>query len=165
LQYSRLSNVGEGVSAVNCEQLVKGVNGLFESTLKEQNGTIRVNELPTVHGFDPLLKQLFQNLIGNGLKYNKSAAPLVEVGCQDRGNQWEFFVRDNGIGIDKMYFDKIFVIFQRLHQRNEYSGTGIGLAICKKIVDRHRGTIWVESQENEGSTFYFTIPKQHVHSI
>jgi light-regulated signal transduction histidine kinase (bacteriophytochrome) len=106
--------------------------------------------------------RLFQNLVSNALKYKSVSTPIIEIGCTEKRDEWEFFVKDNGIGIDAKYFEKIFVIFQRLHSRNEYNGTGIGLAICKKIVELHGGKIWVESSVETGSKFYFTISKSQI---
>ena len=126
--------------------------------------SIIVSTLPEICGNASQLTRLFQNLISNALKYRSALRPMLEIGCYETDDEWEFFVKDNGIGIEAKYFEKIFIIFQRLHSRTEYSGTGIGLAICKKIVDLHGGKIWVESSLQTGSKFYFTISKfQNVH--
>ena len=102
--------------------------------------------------------QVFQNLIGNAIKFRGQEPPWVHISAMRKDAAWQFAIRDNGIGIDPQYADRIFVVFQRLHTKDEYPGTGIGLAICKKIIERHGGRIWVESQLGKGATFYFTLP-------
>jgi light-regulated signal transduction histidine kinase (bacteriophytochrome) len=104
------------------------------------------------------LGQLFQNLLSNAIKFHSDQPPLIYVGAERKHGQWQFQVRDNGIGIDPQYFERIFIIFQRLHTRNQYPGTGIGLAISKRIVERHGGRIWIEPQPGAGTTFFFTLP-------
>ena len=104
--------------------------------------------------------QLLQNLIGNALKFRSASVPRIHVGITEGADEFTFEVRDNGIGIDPQYFERIFMVFQRLHNKVEYPGTGIGLAICKKVVERHGGRIWVESRPDEGSAFHFTLPKE-----
>lgn len=160
LQYSRLGSTGEVFSAVNLQDELTNILRVYDSTIKKTGAAIKAAQLPVVNGNKTQLNQLFQNLLGNALKYRSSEKPVVEIGCKEQAGQWLFYVKDNGIGIDPKFFDKIFIIFQRLHNKNEYSGTGIGLAICKKIVERHGGKIWVESNPNQGSIFYFTLKKQ-----
>jgi PAS domain S-box-containing protein len=159
LAYSRVGNSKDAVVAVDTNEVVNIVRSLQDLRIRESNATIIVPKLPVIMGVPALIQQLFQNLIGNALKYNTAAKPVIEIGCEDKQSVWQFYVRDNGIGIDPKFFSKIFVIFQRLHNKTEYSGTGIGLAICKKIIDLHGGSIWLDSTPGQGSTFHFTIPK------
>ncbi len=126
--------------------------------IQESAGVVTYGALPTVAVDPTQLLQVFQNLIGNAIKYCGERPPEVHISAEHRAGEWQFTMRDNGIGIDPQYFGRIFGIFQRLHTRREYPGTGIGLAICKKIIERHGGRIWVTSQPEEGSTFYFSIP-------
>jgi light-regulated signal transduction histidine kinase (bacteriophytochrome) len=121
---------------------------------------VRFENLPTLLTYKTPLRQVFQNLVSNAIKYHKKGEPpLISISALENETNWQFSVKDNGIGIDEEYYDKIFLLFQRLHTRDEYHGTGIGLAVCKKIIENFGGKIWLESEKNQGSTFYFTIPK------
>jgi light-regulated signal transduction histidine kinase (bacteriophytochrome) len=159
LEYSRIGSAKNGIETVDLTQLLNYVALVFEPELLLPAAELKIGKLPDVTGQKEQLTQLFQNVIGNAIKY-KSEAPLkIEVGCIEKADEWEFFVADNGIGIDEQFNEKIFVIFQRLHSRTEYGGTGIGLSICRKIVECHGGKMWVESSPGNGSTFRFTISK------
>jgi light-regulated signal transduction histidine kinase (bacteriophytochrome) len=125
--------------------------------IAESSAAVTYDPLPSLIADSSKLTQLFQNLIGNAIKYHGDASPTVHISAHLQEKSWQFAVQDNGIGIDPQFADRIFVIFQRLHTRRCYSGTGIGLSICKKIVELHHGCIWVESQPNHGSAFYFTL--------
>jgi light-regulated signal transduction histidine kinase (bacteriophytochrome) len=128
-------------------------------TIEQSGAVVTHDSLPAVTTDAPQLTQVFQNLIGNAIKYRGHEVPQVHVSATNNGgDEWIFSVRDNGLGIDPQYFERIFIIFQRLHGREEFEGTGIGLAICKKILERLGGRIWVESQPEKGSTFYFALP-------
>jgi signal transduction histidine kinase len=118
-----------------------------------------LKEFDLRRSYEHQVQQLFHNLISNALKYSNKEKCEIEIGCKERNEMFEFYVKDNGIGIEPQFFPKIFIIFQRLHTKTEYSGTGIGLAICKKIVERLGGNIWVTSEIGKGSTFHFTVPK------
>lgn len=157
LTYCRLGSQAETFRAVNCDEILDQVLSNLQLAIAETNTQISRIALPTVIGDASQLIQLFQNLIANGIKYRGSAAPVIEIGAREQGQEWLFWVKDNGIGIDPQYGDRIFQIFQRLHTRQEYPGTGIGLAICHKIVEHHDGRIWVESNLQQGATFYFTL--------
>ena len=126
--------------------------------IKEKKATISHDTLPEVMVDSTQLIQVFQNLILNGIKFHSEEAPKIHIAAEKKANEWVFSVQDNGIGIDPQYSKRIFEIFKRLHTREKYSGTGIGLAICKRIVEGHGGRIWVESELGKGSTFYFTLP-------
>jgi light-regulated signal transduction histidine kinase (bacteriophytochrome) len=159
LEYSRVGSMQLQPVDVDCNEILKTVSSFYTVALQEANATLHIKQLPVIKAVKPQILQLFQNLVGNALKYRGSNPPEIEVGCEEEETGYRFYVKDNGIGIDPKYFDKVFIIFQRLHNSSEYSGTGIGLSICKKIVSRHGGRIWVESQLGKGSTFYFIIPK------
>jgi signal transduction histidine kinase len=158
LAYSRLDTRGKEFAATDCNMVLMRTLLNLKTAMDESGARVTHDQLPTVVGDELQLGQLFQNLIGNAIKYHGPRPPEIHVGCEQDGPVWRFAVRDNGIGIEPEYAERIFVIFQRLHTRHEYPGTGIGLAICKKIVERHRGKIWVESEPGKGSTFYFTLP-------
>lgn len=158
LEYSRVEIRGRAFEPTDCEQVLAGALANLKVALEESGAEVVHDPLPTVRGDRVQLIQLFQNLIGNAIKFRGRQPIRVEVRVQRKGDDWLFVVRDNGIGIDPKDFGRIFVIFQRLHTRQEYPGTGMGLAICKKIVERHGGRIWVESIPGEGSSFYFTLP-------
>lgn len=159
LEYSRVNTSQEKRSTTNISDIITQVLDTYACKIKESNATIKVSLMPTARVNSMQLTQLFQNLIGNALKYNRSAQPEIEIGYKENSDSWQFFVKDNGIGIDPKFYERIFIIFQRLHTKNQFSGTGIGLAICKKIVEKHEGRIWVESEQGKGSTFHFTIKK------
>jgi light-regulated signal transduction histidine kinase (bacteriophytochrome) len=128
--------------------------------IEESGASVDWDQLPEVWVDQTQFIQLFQNLVGNAIKFRqKETAPQIYVSAEDSGAEWLFSVKDNGIGIDPRHADRVFQIFQRLHTRAEYPGTGIGLAVCQKVVERHGGKIWVESEPGAGSTFRFTIPK------
>jgi signal transduction histidine kinase len=158
LAYSRLEAKRNSFEPTDCEAVFQTAVQNLRVAIEENNATIEHKPLPRVRGDPVQLVQVFQNLIGNALKFHGAERPRVEVGANQHNGEWRFSFHDNGIGIDPKYFDRIFVIFQRLHTRQEYSGTGMGLAICKKIIERHGGRIWVESAPPKGSTFYFTLP-------
>lgn len=159
LEYSRVGSNKDNFSEVDTNVLLKEVVNVFMSRIDEMKATVVVGDLPLVMANRIQIFQLFQNLLGNALKYHSGESPLIEINGQEEATHYLFSVKDNGIGIKPIFFEKIFVLFQRLHHKNEYSGTGIGLSVCKKIVERHGGRIWVESEPGKGSCFYFTISK------
>lgn len=158
LAYSRVGTRGHAFEPVDCNGVVDQVLANLEAAIHESGAVISRDPLPVVHADAAQLKQLFQNLLSNGIKFRGTHPPRIHVAARSAGDVWEFSVTDNGIGMQPEYFDRIFVIFQRLHTRTEYPGTGIGLAVCKKIIERHGGRITVESRPGVGSTFSFTIP-------
>ena len=158
LGYSRVGTRGKPFQATDCEAVFDQAVANLQVAIEESGAVVTHAPLPTVMADGSQLVQLFQNLFANAVKFRSDKRPEIHVGAEPKDGEWQFSVRDTGIGIDPEYHERIFVIFQRLHGREEYPGTGIGLAICKKIVERHGGRIWVESQPGEGSTFHFTIP-------
>jgi light-regulated signal transduction histidine kinase (bacteriophytochrome) len=158
LSYSRVNSKGGKFEEVDLEKVLDETLSNLELTIEENQAFITRESLPKINANYRQMIQLFQNLIGNALKYRSKETPQIQISTQKEDNQWIFSVEDNGIGIDPKYADRIFMIFKRLHTNEEYEGTGIGLAITKRIIERHGGNIWVESETGKGSTFYFTIP-------
>lgn len=160
LDYSLIGQNKEQ-SLIDCNVMVKAIQSNLSFSIAESKATFEIDPLPQIQGYETELYLLFQNLISNALKFHKKdSKPHIKIAAQKEGDYWRFMIQDNGIGIEKQYQERIFVIFQRLHTREEFEGTGIGLAHCQKIVELHKGKIWVESQPDEGSTFYFTILNQ-----
>ena len=165
LEFSRAGKIDNKLEGVNINLLIKDILELHQKKIEETGAEVIVEELPEVAGSKTGLRQVFQNLISNSLKYSQhknGIKPIISISSKDASDHWLFEIKDNGIGIDPEYFDKIFVIFQRLHDRSEYTGTGIGLAITKKIIESLDGEIWVKSEYGKGSSFFFTIPKRIV---
>ncbi len=158
LAYTRAGGEGQEVTTVDGDALLARVLADLQLAIAESGATITQDPLPTVLGDAARLGRVIQNLIGNALKFRGPAPPQIHVSAQWDGKQWRFSVRDNGIGIDPAHAGRLFQVFQRLHTRQEYPGTGIGLAICKKIIEQHGGQIWVESEVGKGATFFFTLP-------
>jgi PAS domain S-box-containing protein len=158
LMYSRVGTKVKAFNPTDCEELLKGVTSSLTVAIEESSAVITHDPLPNVIGDRVQLEQLFQNILSNAIKFRGSKRPEIHIGLARIHNEWQFSVKDNGIGIEAQYHDRIFDIFQRLHTQTEYPGTGLGLAICKRIVERHGGRIWVESEPGSGSTFFFTIP-------
>jgi PAS domain S-box-containing protein len=161
LAYSRAGTNGKALREVSSEKALKDALSNLRATIQESGAVVTHDSLPAIISDDTQLVQVFQNLVGNAIKYRSAEVPHVHVSAtKNGGTEWIFSVRDNGLGIDPQYFERIFVLFQRLHGREEFKGTGIGLTICKKIVERLGGRIWVESPPEEGSTFYFSLPER-----
>jgi PAS domain S-box-containing protein len=158
LNYSRIQTRGKPFVETDCEEILGQVRANLQVAIEKSRALMTSDFLPTVMADPTQMMQLFQNLIDNAIKFSGKEPPRVHISAEKRDNEWVFSVSDNGIGIDPRFNERIFVIFQRLHEREKYPGTGIGLALCMRIVDRHGGRIWVESEPGKGSTFYFTIP-------
>jgi light-regulated signal transduction histidine kinase (bacteriophytochrome) len=162
LAYSRVDSRARPFSSVAVLDVFNDALAQMTSSIQDAAAKVTCDELPVVVGDRSQLVQLMQNLIGNGLKYHGDEPPNIHVSAKLNGNNWEFSVRDNGIGIEPRYHDQIFEIFKRLHNQKEYPGTGIGLSVCRRVVSRHGGRIWLESEPGHGSTFHFTIPMEAV---
>jgi PAS domain S-box-containing protein len=160
LAYSRVGTRGRDFRPVKLGMVFERAKLNLRSALEDCGGELTCDPLPTLEADETQLLQLLQNLIGNALKFRGRSPTRVHLACVEREQEFEFAVQDNGIGIEPQYFERIFMVFQRLHDKGQYPGTGIGLAICKKVVDRHGGRLWVSSTPGGGSTFYFTLPKK-----
>jgi PAS domain S-box-containing protein len=159
LAYSRVGTRGKPPAHTPAGAALDRALENLKLAVEESGAEISRGALPSVAADEGQLSQLFQNLVANAIKFRGEKPPKIRIECEPRGKEWIFSVRDNGIGIDPQYFDRIFIIFQRLHERGKYPGTGIGLAVCKKIVQRHGGRIWVESEPGQGATFHFSLPR------
>jgi light-regulated signal transduction histidine kinase (bacteriophytochrome) len=160
LAYSRVGTRGRDFRPVPLGRPLARALGNLKAAIDESGAQVSSDPMPSVPADEAQLAQLFQNLIGNALKFRGPAAPQIRLQVSENDKFVQIAVRDNGIGIEPQYFERIFMVFQRLHNKGEYPGTGIGLAICKKVVERHGGQIRVESQPGEGSAFIFTLPKE-----
>jgi light-regulated signal transduction histidine kinase (bacteriophytochrome) len=158
LCYSRVGTRGKPFEPTDCNAVFEQALVNLKAAIAESGAEITRSDLPTLPADRSQLEQLFQNLLSNAIKFRHNSPPRIRVAAEVEGDHWVFSVADNGIGIESRFADRIFAIFQRLHTRREYPGTGIGLAICKKIVERHGGRIWMRSSPGQGSTFYFTLP-------
>ena len=159
LTYSRIGKDYKEFEKVDLNDVLKDVLDNLKQLINETNTEIIYDSLPIIFADKYQLLQVFQNLISNAIKFRGIDPPLVHISSRPDSKHWLFSIHDNGIGIDSKDYERIFIIFKRLHSKDEFGGTGIGLAICKKIVEYHRGKIWVESEVGKGSTFFFTIPK------
>lgn len=160
LEYSRAGTKKRNFEPTDCQEILRKSLGHLHGAIEESRAIITSEPLPIVKGDRIQIGQLLQNLIGNGIKYQRpNIQPKIVISVQEKPEEWLFRVEDNGIGIKPEHFDRIFQVFQRLHTHQDYPGSGVGLAICKKIVERHQGKIWLESEWGVGTTFYFTLPK------
>jgi PAS domain S-box-containing protein len=157
LSYSRVNTRGQPLVSTSLDEVLDRVLAHLQLSISQSGATITRDPLPVVRADSGQMEHVFLNLLGNALKFRGNEAPAIHVGAESTGQQVRIYVKDNGIGIDPRYAERIFVIFQRLHQRGKYPGTGVGLAICKRIVERHGGRIWVESAPGKGATFHFTL--------
>jgi PAS domain S-box-containing protein len=157
LAYSRIGTKGRDFAPIECESLLKTTLQNLQIAIEDSQAVVTHDPLPTVRGDATQLGQLFQNLVGNALKFRGATPPRIHISARREGRQWEFAVRDNGIGIEPRHTGQVFELFRRLHPRDKYPGTGVGLAICKKIIERHSGRLWVESAPGQGTTFFFTL--------
>ncbi len=158
LAFSRIGREAPQLENVDCNKLIKEVLGEFETLIAQKNAQIICGNLPVLKASDTLMRALFQNILGNALKFQDgSKVPEIKIQAEEKRNEWLFSIADNGIGIDMKFYDKVFAIFQRIQRKEDYPGTGIGLSTCKKLIEFYDGKIWFDSAPGEGTTFFFTI--------
>jgi signal transduction histidine kinase len=165
LDYSRVQTRGKPFTAIACDEVLAQVLRALHVSIEETQAVVTSDPLPTVTADRIQLGQLVQNLLSNALKFHGTKPPRIHIAAKPNGQEWLFSVQDQGIGLDPQFAERIFVIFQRLHTRREYPGTGLGLALCKRIIEQHGGRIWVESQPGSGATFFFTLPIEPIDVI
>jgi signal transduction histidine kinase len=158
LKFSRVETRGRPFELTDTRKIVERLEDYFSQQIQENNVSFRYNALPTLKADKEQLYEVFKHLIHNALKFRSKNPPEIEISANKKDDRYIFSIKDNGIGIKEKNFERIFIIFQRLHTRSEYAGTGVGLALCKRIIERHGGEIWINSTVGEGSTFYFSIP-------
>jgi light-regulated signal transduction histidine kinase (bacteriophytochrome) len=163
LAYARVSSQAKPLQPTDASDVLRSVMATMQAPIQSTGAAVICPGLPTVMADEGQLAQVFQNLIGNALKFHSDAPPRIEIGASESGDAWQFSVSDNGIGIAKENSARIFQMFQRLHTREEYEGSGIGLTIARRIVERHGGRIWFDSTPGQGTTFYFTLPRADRH--
>jgi len=159
LLYSRVDTKGQEFEKVECSAILEMAVANLQVAIQENQALVHSDPLPIIKADSSQMIQLFQNLLSNAIKFRSDKSPEIRISVTDQNKFWQFTVRDNGLGFDMKHQERIFVIFQRLHTREKYPGSGIGLAICKKIVERHQGRMWVDSLPGQGTAFHFTIPK------
>jgi light-regulated signal transduction histidine kinase (bacteriophytochrome) len=158
LEFSRIGRMEEKEERIDLNELVAEIIILSQTRIQDSNAIINTGKLPSLVSYKAPVRQVFYNLINNALKYhNEHVQTIINISVKETADGWQFSIEDNGIGIEEEYYNRIFLLFQRLHNKDEYSGTGIGLAICKKIIENFGGKIWVRSKYGVGSTFYFTL--------
>lgn len=144
---------------IECSRVVSNALDALHLVIAEANAQIEINELPAVRGHRALLTQVFQNVLHNAIKFRRAVAPFVQVSAALHGDEWHISVADNGIGMEMQYAERVFVMFQRLHSRSEFPGSGIGLALCKQVIELHNGRIWITAQPEQGTTVWIALPK------
>jgi PAS domain S-box-containing protein len=163
LEFSRVGRTEDTNEELDLNELVEEIKILFRKQVEEKKAVIEADRLPVIHAYKTPMRQVFQNLISNALKYTRAEVPCrIHIAVKESEKEWQFEIADNGIGISEEFYDKIFIIFQRLHNRDEFSGTGMGLAVTKKIIENQGGKIWLSSEEGKGTSFYFTILKNMI---